>query len=145
MNILKDFVLIHQRDFKDTLIYTVDGKQHKANRSAIQWLEHFCLYGGSTLEGRIQAMRTLTTYRQKLPVYVSNGYIYFPLYGHQCKQNYWLCYNYITSVNFTAEGVVVSFSEKFSYDFNVDRRIIRKQMQRCSEYLHLIQKLNRTV
>lgn len=134
-------VLLLQKPGQLTLVYDLTGTVSSSKLTALEYLKHLCLYRAATFEGRQAALKQLTDFRQKLPVYIGNGVLYFPLYGLKSPENYWLCFNYIAKIEAKENGVIVYFTSNFSHYFLIDRRVIQKQMVRCQQYLDRLKEL----
>ena len=145
MEVARKFVLFHEIIGEETYCFDRDGLKRICHYPVSDYLKQFCLHKAATFQGRKEAMLTLTNYYQKVPIYIGNGIFYFPVFGYKAKENYWLCFNCIKEVKKHTLGSEVCFSNEFKYQIPVDKRIIVREMERCKEYLILLDEINKFV
>lgn len=115
----------------------------KKQESAITYLDQLCRQEGSTLQGRVDAMKEAMQIKQKVPVFLGMKEIEFiyPLYGTKNKQNIWLSYRNCVDCKKKDEDtteILLINGECFFVKANI--RIVQKQMKRCRQYLSMMQK-----
>ena len=106
-----------------------------------RFIDELCVKNGSTAEGRKEAFRRLTGYRQKAPVLISERmqYLMFPTLSPDNPECVWLSYSDIldiTSVTESESSILFVNGTKQTIPFSA--RSLRKQMKRCEEYLRIL-------
>lgn len=103
-----------------------------------KWLNSLCLAHGSTYQGRIDAFRELTGTSQKPAVMISEmtNQMFFPTVSPDRSDCTWLCWQSV----YTIRGAEMNHSLVIFFDGNkielaIGIRTLKKQMQRCEEYL----------
>ncbi|MBR3357677.1 MAG: competence protein ComK [Solobacterium sp.] len=117
------------------------GQWQHSDQSVNRFIDDLCVQCGSTADGRREAFRRLTGYRQKVPVLISERrqYLMFPTLSPDNPECVWLSYSDILDIvpAGDAESEVLFINgTRISIPFST--RMLRKQMKRCDEYLQIL-------
>ena len=122
-----------------TDVYFLNGKKLYSPRRVTQILNDCCQFHGSTLMGRRQAICQLLRIRQKAPVLVNLflNSIFFPTKGIRQIDNYWINYGQIKKL-VRSDPPIIEFYSGHRLTLDVSYRMLRQQLNRCSQYLDQI-------
>lgn len=126
--------------YENKLIKIVDDtKITSLNGNLQEYLNTLCLKNGSSLKGRIDSFNYITKSKQKTPIVISfnNGEILMPLLS--IYSNYCILLNYcqikkITKIDDNKTLVIFINDDKIEFDINF--RIINKQIKRVKSYIN---------
>lgn len=133
---LKDIAVIHTDNENSTceLLY-LDGSAEHIAESAESLFDRWCVSYGSTLDGRMEAVRRMTGKRTKVPLLIRERdvLLFFPLRSLYTEgENYWINDNQLAAVlpeRRTAAHLI--FMNGFKAEVPYDIRIIRRQQEIC--------------
>lgn len=130
----------YSRDKRKTVLVDVNGKSYTIKKSPVWLLKKMVCLGGSSYEGRLKSFKQLTNSVQKPCVLVNErkGTIYIPTTKDTNKECYWLNYNDIFDYKSKGNGTAIYFSNGVVVEVPVDRRVIKKQMDRCQQFMTLL-------
>lgn len=119
-----------------------DGTWVLEKDNPVSYLEKMCLEHGSTLKGRMDAFCILTGARQKPAVLIheATSIMYFPTESMSKHTCLWIRYNDIFRIS--SLGSLKSrilFANGWKEDVDVDSRVLKKQMERCENFLAKLQ------
>ena len=128
-------------DGRHSRLLSSSGQWVKTDKSMNQIIDDLCVQCGSTADGRREAFRRLTGYRQKVPVLISerSHYLMFPTLSPDNPECIWLSYSDILDIVPSGEAeseILFINGTRKSIPFST--RLLRKQMKRCDEYLQIL-------
>lgn len=140
---LKDIAVIHTDNENGTceLLY-LDGSSERIAESADSLFNRWCVSYGSTLEGRMNAVRRLAGIRTKAPLLIRERdvLLFFPLRSLYTEgENYWINDNQLAAVlpeRRTSSHLI--FMNGFQLEIPYDIRIIRRQQEICRNVRDLL-------
>lgn len=98
-------------------------------------INRWCLANGSSMAGRMEAVKALTSIKAKHPVLLNEGSMrmIFPMRSiHNTGANTWLCDNAIMNLEPNQrESTTVVFADGFRLEIPYDIRMIRRQRTNC--------------
>ena len=136
-----------------SVLYMVGGGQMYIHRNPQFVVETWCLRHGSTMQGRIDALRKLTGVRTKTPVLISEESrdFYFPLRSNERNRNssnIWLNEDKIAKLKEEGrQNTVVIFSDNSRLKIPYNIRMINRQRKNCKklrEALEEVKALDKT-
>lgn len=135
---LKLLLISYDSKTKETICIYEKQYELRFKKKPLQILSEMCLQNGCTMEGRMSAFCYLTNAKQKPAILISERtqLIYFPTTSRFKEECYWILYNEILHLN-THEGyqTKVKFFDGTEVIVPFDRRILKKQMDRCTVFL----------
>jgi hypothetical protein len=132
-------LFIIKTDHNTQLVYH-DHIEDLVNQSILNWFQKQCLSHGTTLKGSMDAMRFHLKIRQKIPICLSviQGIMYLPLTLQDCEM--WILYH--PSYSIKRDDIYSIFTiHQITFRLPLDPRVIRRQFQRCRQYLESFQRL----
>ncbi len=133
---LKDIAVVHTDQERCTcdLLY-LDGTVRQLSEPAESLFSRWCISYGSTLEGRIDAVRRLTGVRTKPPLLIRERdvLLFFPMRSlHTTGENYWINDNQLAAVlPERRSSAHLIFLNGFQAQIPYDIRMIRRQQEIC--------------
>ena len=124
---------------------TGEGDTVSTEMTLPQLIGQMCIAHGSSMEGRREAFRSLTGYRNKIPVLVSERtqYILFPTLSPVHPDCLWVSCNDILDITPAEDGESqVTFLNGRRRKVPFQTRLLRKQMRRCEEFLAALDRQN---
>lgn len=106
----------------------------------LQLLNRWCIQNGSSVTGRITAFQSLTGYKQKPIILISerSQQLFFPTHGLKSNKCYWIHYQSVFQIHRFGDKTRIIFCDGSSLELAVDYRVIRSQMNRCQTYLQCL-------
>ena len=133
---LKDIAALRaDNDRVYTDVFYTDGSSERLYTLAETVLEDWCVSFGSTLRGRVEAVRHLCNAKTKIPVLIreSDTLLFFPMRSINADgENYWINDNLLGAA--LPEGRNLShlvFMNGYRLTIPYDIRIIRRQREVC--------------
>ena len=123
---------------KKTIAYLDDGSEFFYYQKPIKIINDWCIYNGSTAEGRMTAFQKLTSTRQKPAVLINerSRIVFFPTLSKDSNECIWLNNRKILKTKeIDPHHTEVIFQTGFKTVFDLNRRIIENQMKRCRTFL----------
>lgn len=130
--------MIKESEKKGIYIYENRQEFFIKEETAVGYLDQMCRNNGSTLTGRKDAICERLSITQKPPILISEkeSELMFSLYGFKSKENIWISYRNLKNFKKIDEDCTrLYFSDGEITDVMVNIRVIKKQMERCKEYL----------
>lgn len=137
---MNDYLVLYEKNNKGYAV-NHDGNVVTINEKPIFYLARLCMKHGSTFEGRIDACKKSLNIKQKAPLLISEltNEIWFPTLSSTNKDNIWINYNEIIDItSLNNNESLITFKNGYKYKISINIRIIRKQIQRCKEYIELL-------
>ena len=137
----KNNYLILKQDKKSTILIDSDGMASEVDKKPYELIDEMCIYYGSSLKGRIEAINQTLSIKQKAPVLISEvlEIIYFPTLSYKHKDCEWINYNQILHVKSAGlNKTKIEFISGYAYEIDINSRIIKNQIKRCEEYLNIL-------
>ena len=128
---------------KETVLYLDSREFLYINGKPEHLLNQWCIASGSSLAGRLEAVRRLTTItKYKSPVMIdeTSMQMFFPLRSINAKgENTWLCDDGIMDLeSIERKTTTVMFTNGFRLDIPYDYRMIRRQQSNCNEIRQIL-------
>lgn len=109
--------------------------EHYTKARPLHLIKHACFNGGSTYEGRRQAIRKQLGYQQKVPIMIDpyQKIFAFPTTSPEQFDCIWLFPTHIQSTKMTKEGnVLITFHNHQQLSLPLSIHTIQKQINRTS-------------
>ena len=121
---------VYKGDYLSRLT-TTDGVFY-SRLSLIKLLENACILYGSTLEGRIQAIRKVTGYHHKTPVIMIPDFVSaFPTESYKQSTCVWIFNHPFKIEELGKKKCKVIFNDGQFIIVNVSKEVLLSQRQRC--------------
>lgn len=118
-----------------------EGIEELSSKRPEEYLQEACIKHGSTMEGREQSFRKLTSSSQKAAVLVNErtNELWFPTVSKTNTDCQWLSYFHVVKA-FPQKGnqSIVLFDNGLKAVLNCSSRTIQKQLKRCCSFLQQI-------
>ena len=100
-------------------------------------LSNSCIYYGSTLDGRIKAVKNLISSRYKLPIIISekNCIIFFQVKSK--KEIIWFNFNRIIDFNKNGKDITIYFKDNYCKKFSISWSIFNNQILKSSRLIYV--------
>ncbi|MDZ5784094.1 competence protein ComK [Marinococcus luteus] len=117
-----------------SIIWEKDGARIPASCTPTAIIKRGCLRGGSSFEGRSEAVKHYLHIRKKLPVPVnpSEGIYAFPISSLRDPENIWIFYNHVQPGQFVTsdDGTLIQFTDGTSLPTKASTFMIQQQLFR---------------
>ncbi len=131
-------VIKTKADPAKTWIICLDGTEKELNGNAADHIDRWCIQHGSSMRGRIDAVRALAGAKTKFPILIDEvtRLILFPMRAVTgSPENYWINDSaLVLSRAVKRESVILLFTSGFEYEIPFDRRMIQHQRTICQRY-----------
>jgi len=127
------------RQSKKTLLF-LSQNEFKLDANIEHTIDVFCLQQGTTIKGRVEAIRKVLQIYQKVPIYIHEDLFLFPTTSSKSNDCVWMNYCNIRKliiVNYYE--TIIIFKDKSLLSIVLNYRIIKKQMQRCKQYIKFLE------
>ncbi|MEF9966962.1 MAG: competence protein ComK [Longicatena sp.] len=110
------------------------------NQTSVEFMNQWCLYHGSTFDGRRVACAQQMMIKQKVPILISEQTrdILFPTKSMEHDDCIWINYQGITEIKKMKTKTMIIFRNDKKVVLDIDIRCMRRQLERCEKYLTLI-------
>lgn len=129
---------------KKTELTDSEGNTEILDMDPVSYLESLTLQHCCTVQGRTDAFRALMHVSQKPCILISerSQEIYFPTLGHDNMDCQWFLYGDVARISILdAHHTSVLLYSGLELTANVNIRTMKKQLQRCHDFLMLINPL----
>ncbi len=118
-------------------IYLSQGKKITSELSPVQFIKEGMVLFGQDAESVKNDYRKMTGFVQKAPIlFISDEPIlFFPTHSDTFEKCLFFQYQRIAKISKHKEGALILFKDGTIYRTDLDIRILKKQMQRCRQYL----------
>ena len=115
-----------------SFVYEVNDS-FEVDSNVLKIVQNSCLFFGSSLAGRNEAVVNLLDSKIKLPIIVENtkNLLIFPTYAHKNKSNIWISYNNLIDYKKSGNGTLLKFIGNNDINIDVKSNIIDNQIIRC--------------
>lgn len=111
-------------------------------RNTNQLLEEWCLKDGSTVCGRIKAVKHWLKIEKKVPVLINkeNQIIFFPTESSKNLGCVWIAYDKVKKLYSVDAGTSkIVFKDNQELVLTINIRVIKKQMMRCRQFIKFLE------
>ena len=122
-------------DYGVTVVYLEGREVLQVQGKPEVLINRWCLANASSMAGRIEAVKALTSIKSKHPVLLNEGSLrmIFPMRSTQRRgANTWICDNALMRVERNKrESTVLIFNDGFRLEIPYDIRMVRRQLNNC--------------
>lgn len=138
---LKNNICVLEQHGDDVTLIDENGNKEVLHKNGYELIDEACIYHGSSLKGRSEAINRNLNIKQKSPILISEvlEYMYFPILSYMNENCIWINYNAILKVSkIDGNHSKILFLSGYTYELTYNVRMIRNQMKRCDTYLKLL-------
>ena len=140
MNLYNVYMFRYDSQKKCTVLYDLNHEVFEVDMLPYTFLDLMCLHHGSSMQGRIDAFKSMLKVEKKVPVLVCRyqGCIFFPTTSYLREDCVWIQEKYVEKVTVLDHGCRVHFINRQSVELEVSNRVVYKQLKRCRMFLKQI-------
>lgn len=123
-----------------TYVKTLNDKIIEYNDKPFKVISLWCLMNGSTIEGRMDAFKSILNISQKCPIYVTSNCILIPSLSISNDECIYVNFHNIFDIKKADNKTKITFINGKNETVDISYHVMHKQMDRVNMYLKLLYK-----
>ena len=123
-----------------TYVKTLNDKIIEYNDKPFKVISFWCLMNGSTIEGRMDAFKSILNISQKCPIYVTSNCILIPSLSISNDECIYVNFHNIFDIKKADNKTKITFINGKNETVDISYHVMHKQMNRVNMYLKLLYK-----
>lgn len=123
-----------------TYVKTLNDKIIEYNDKPFKVISLWCLMNGSTIEGRMDAFKSILNISQKCPIYVTSNCILIPSLSINNDECIYVNFHNIFDIKKADNKTKITFINGKNETVDISYHVMHKQMNRVNMYLKLLYK-----